>query len=789
MISVTTLLQALTRAEVNEVCLTSGQRPSARLGERAEELGEEALSGDDLLQILFATGGSRYIDSLGPSPSQWRTRVEGVGAVMVSAAMTGDVIEARFSLRDALTVPAPAPSPVRVGLRPNRTRASDPAAKRTKTGRSVRPPAHDPRATSPQGRRPIEEPVTEPALDDEGDRRSSMPTPPRGFRVPREAMRSVLELDLEIPPVPGDGLTEPFHDGDAIRDLRVKPRAPAETDPGPRAPAEPSRAPAALTKTAPALRVAPQPPPKAAPPPPPKAAPPPPPKAAPPPLPQRSVTPPVPPKAQPPPLPPRSATPPPRPAAAPLANLAALPPPAPPPAPMVVTLPGDEIPTSLPEAPGPSADRRSRAPGHDGGSAPRPPGRTTQPFARESHTPVLRFLLRTAREYDASDLHLVAGRPAMVRVVGQILPLGDAPLDPGLVEDMWLSRVPRRLDEIFERDGSCDFSIEEPELGRFRVNVSRYRGGVKASLRLVPLQVPTLETLGLPVAIAGATRHHQGLIVLTGPMGHGKTTTLAAVVDILNTETTRHVITVEDPLEYIHPRKRALMSQREVGTHTRSFATALKAALREDPDAIVVGELRDTETVRIALEASETGHLVLGTMSTPSAAKAIDRLIDLFPPGEQQQVRMTLAGGLRLIVSQRLLPDAEGKAMVAAAEVLPGVVQLWNMIRDNRTYQIPSFQQRGRELGVIRLDDSLRELVRSGKTTAAAAVAVAEAPDELEQSLGLRRPTPPPMAAVPQPSPGTPGSVWAAAPARPDIKSPEPPAPRGIFDRVFKKGG
>ncbi len=423
-------------------------------------------------------------------------------------------------------------------------------------------------------------------------------------------------------------------------------------------------------------------------------------------------------------------------------------------------------------------------------------GRNTKPFAREAHTQLFRSLLGAAREMGASDLHLIAGRPALIRVAGQVLPRGE-PLDPRVVEDMILFRVPRRLDEAFAREGSCDFAVDEPELGRFRVNASRQRTGVKASLRLVTWHVPTLAQLGLPEAIAAATRHHQGLIVLTGPTGHGKTTTLAALVDILNTESTRHVITVEDPIEHVHPRKRALLSQREVGTHTRSFQSALKAALREDPDVIVVGELRDTETVRIALTASETGHLVLGTMSTPSAARAIDRLIDLFPPGDQPQVRMTLAGSLRLIVGQRLVPDVEGKAMVAAAEVLPGMVQLWNLIRENRTYQIPSLQQRGKELGVIRLDDSLRDLVRAGRTTGQKAVAVAEAPDELEQSLGMRRSS---FSAMPRQQAPEGGAAAArqaqpqyiATPSSPAFAAPKPPpepAPsKGLFD-FFKKGG
>ncbi len=365
-----------------------------------------------------------------------------------------------------------------------------------------------------------------------------------------------------------------------------------------------------------------------------------------------------------------------------------------------------------------------------------------KPMARPRAVPgpgsTLDELLQAAREAGASDLHVVAGRPALFRLGGELQPRGE-PLPPEAVATTLLAVVPERLREILAADGSCDFALDRPPHGRFRANVSRQRTGYKGCFRCIPSEVPTLASLGLPPEIEKATQRHQGLVLVTGPTGHGKTTTLAAIVDIINRESTHHIITVEDPIEYRHGRKKAVISQREVGAHTRSFASALKASLREDPDVIVVGELRDTETVRMALAASETGHLVVGTMNTPSVAKTIDRVVDLFPPGDQAQVRMTLAGGLHLIVGQRLLPTADGTGMVAAAELLPGSVALWNLIRDAKTYQIPSLQQRGKGFGIVRLDESLADLVRAGRITREVAIAAAEHPDDLEATLMPQR--------------------------------------------------
>ncbi|GMU07078.1 type IV pilus twitching motility protein PilT [Corallococcus caeni] len=391
-------------------------------------------------------------------------------------------------------------------------------------------------------------------------------------------------------------------------------------------------------------------------------------------------------------------------------------------------------------APAHAGAAHTGASAHTGAATSNPPARII-PISRTTSAPGrdLAVLLEQARSMLASDLHLVAGRPPLLRIAGELLPQ-DTPLSPETVERLLLPIIPERLRPVLEKDGSVDFALDSEDTGRFRVNVGRQRTGLKGTFRLIAREIPTLESLGLPADIAKATHHHQGLIVLTGPSGHGKTSTLAALVDIINRETTHHVLTVEDPVEYVHPRKRALISQREVGTSTRTFASALKGSLREDPDVIVVGELRDTETVRMALAASETGHLLISTMNTPSAAKTIDRLIDLFPPGDQQQVRLSLSSGLRLIVSQRLMPSADGKSMVAAAEVLTGSVALGNLIRDNKTFQIPSLQQRGKSLGIIRFEDSLADLARSGKATLETVKGFAENPDEIEAMVTGRRP-------------------------------------------------
>jgi len=359
--------------------------------------------------------------------------------------------------------------------------------------------------------------------------------------------------------------------------------------------------------------------------------------------------------------------------------------------------------------------------------------------------PALAALVAEARRRGATDLHIAANRPVLIRVLGELIALDAAPRSAADVEALVVPLLgPTRRGQLAER-GYVDLAVDVPGGGRLRTNVSRQQGGLKGAFRLAVAAPPSLTELGLPAAVAKVTEHHQGLVVIAGPSGHGKTTTLAALIDLLNRADPIHILTIEDPVEIVHPRHAAVVSQREVGRHTMSFAAALKASLREDPDVIVIGELRDRETVEIALTAAETGHLVLSTMSTPSAAKTIDRLIDMFPPDDQSQVRASLGAALKAIVAQRLLPDAQGTGMVAAVEVLVGVLALANLIRDNKLFQLPNLMQRGRAFGMLRLDDSLLEHVRAGRLTEEVAVRHADNKKELVAAL---HPAPPPAEPV-----------------------------------------
>ena len=346
----------------------------------------------------------------------------------------------------------------------------------------------------------------------------------------------------------------------------------------------------------------------------------------------------------------------------------------------------------------------------------RPPARAADRREKPGPAPLsdeLRRILADAVKTNASDVHLVAAQPLRVRRVGRLEPSGSL-LDADHVADLIKPLLELRQHEQVASRGYTDLSVDIPEVGRFRLNVSRQRTGLKACFRVVQATPLDCEAVRLPQEVEELTMHHQGLVIVSGPNGHGKTTSMAAILDLFNRTRPVHIITVEDPVEILHPIKQAIVTQREVGTHTKTFPTALAAALREDPDVIGIGELRDRETVEMALQASETGHLVIATMSTPSAAKTIDRMIDMFPPDDQPQVRASLAGALKLIFSQRLLRNAKGDGRVAAFEMITGNIPLWTLIRDKKLYQLPSLMQRGRNYGMLKLDESLAELVKDG---------------------------------------------------------------------------
>jgi len=321
-------------------------------------------------------------------------------------------------------------------------------------------------------------------------------------------------------------------------------------------------------------------------------------------------------------------------------------------------------------------------------------------------------LLRVGAERGASDVHVHAGTPLRFRLHGRFETASEAPIAPADAERMLRSALdPAQAERLAER-GELDFAWTVPGLGRFRVNVYRQLRGLDGVFRRVPARVPTLEELGLPTALARYTNYHQGLVLVTGPAGCGKSSTLAALVDLINEERREHVLTVEDPIEILHPPKRCVVNQRTVGPHTGSFARALRAALREDPDVIVIGELRDLETISLALTAAETGHLVLATLHTSGAIRTLNRIVGVFPADQQDQVRSMVSESLRAVISQRLVPTADGQRRVPALELLVNTKAVGNLIRENKAFQLNSILQMGAAQGMCLMDDSLARLVR-----------------------------------------------------------------------------
>ncbi len=280
--------------------------------------------------------------------------------------------------------------------------------------------------------------------------------------------------------------------------------------------------------------------------------------------------------------------------------------------------------------------------------------------------------------------------------------------------------------EILNHKKQLDFSYEIEGLGRFRGSAMLHNNGVSGIFRVIPPAIPTFAQLGLPDVVCSILENHQGIILVTGATGHGKTTTLTAMVDYINARRSHHILTVEDPIEFIHPYKKGVVNQRELGSSTLSYQNALRGALRQDPDVIVIGELRDLDTISLAISASETGHLVIGTLSTSNAAKTVDRIIDSYPSGEQNQIRAMLSESLKAVITQRLIPGADGKSMELALEILLGNLSVANLIRDHKTYQLYSTMQMGKKQGMRLMDESIVELYEAGKITLDAAIANVE---------------------------------------------------------------
>ncbi len=344
-------------------------------------------------------------------------------------------------------------------------------------------------------------------------------------------------------------------------------------------------------------------------------------------------------------------------------------------------------------------------------------------------------LLQEVIDKDASDLHLQVGLQPMLRVDGSLVASHDAPpLDEEMVENLIYSIVDDEQKQILTKDKELDFSFAFGDLGRFRVNAFHERGNLAAALRLIPNEIRTLEQLGLPKAMSKFTEFPRGLVLVTGPTGSGKSTTLAAMIDKINTERATHIITIEDPVEYAHKSKKSVLVQREVHYDTYSFAAALRSSLRQDPDVVLVGEMRDLETIASAITIAETGHLVFATLHTNSAAQSIDRMIDVFPPHQQQQIRVQLASILQGICAQRLVP-AVGGGRVVASEVLVANSAVRNIIREGKTHQLDSVIQTGGDLGMQSMDKTLVEFVRGGKITLEEAKNVAVDLQEFERLM------------------------------------------------------
>lgn len=326
-------------------------------------------------------------------------------------------------------------------------------------------------------------------------------------------------------------------------------------------------------------------------------------------------------------------------------------------------------------------------------------------------------LVNLATLRNSSDIHITVGLPPVLRINGQLIILDEDILKPEDTKALTYELLNENLIKILEEKGEVDSSFSSPGVGRYRINAYKQRGSYGMALRVIPLKIPTIEDLGLPSIIKDLVSLPRGLILVTGPTGSGKSTTLAAMINLINEERRCHILTLEDPIEYLHKHNKSIVNQREIGTDSLSFENSLRAALRQDPDVILVGEMRDLETISIALTAAETGHLVLSTLHTIGSAKTIDRVIDVFPPHQQQQVRVQFASVIQAIVSQQLLPKADGSGRIAAFETMIGTTAIRNLIREEKIHQIDTVIQTGAKFQMQTMDSSLLELYKRGLIT------------------------------------------------------------------------
>lgn len=832
------MLRNLGRTEVLEFGLVSNRLPSVNVGGKFEPVDNKAPTTDMVLQMLVQMGGSRYVESLSAKPTQWTTRLDGVGVIAIAAIMRDDIVQARFTVarREAAGQAAPAAAPARPSVAAQPTAASALAHAPTQAMPAVQPsqpqkappqiqkvqPAAAKTATQPVRVQPSQAPpaaapapAPAPAPARTPSSQSVIPSEPRRVlpsestetgviaRAPASAgplpARSAPAADGGALPAASEPLPWDDDDDDEPTVQTFSPGGPTPELPADGVPsdAEPRPKPARTQADATASLA-----PKAPAPAPPAE------ERSPDSVTRNNVTSPAAASVRSPGGPRRIPTPTSpdaldaarRPSPAGVAKDAAAAPDAaaekaaqeaaaraaaekaaqeaaaraaaeaqarpasPPSQPMhsITASMASSIAVTQEDPPveGPVTPAKSEAEVHDPtldvrapelrGQIEVLPADTEEPSRVEravilsvppppaEELSIIEPYLAMALANGASDILLVPGRSPLLRVASDLLPKGPA-IAPAQMAQLVSAVVPSRLVARLERDGHCNFSIAHAVHGRFRAHVSRQRSGVKITLRAVPREVPTLSSLGLPDTLAHVARMHSGLVLVTGPAGHGKSCTVAALVDLLNGGTHGHIVTIEDPMEHVHSRKRALVSQREVGIHTKSVATGLAAALREDPSVIVVGELTSAEVIRAALAAAESGYLVLATLAATGVARAIDRIIDTFPAGEQSHVRSVLAGVLRLSMGQRLVPSSDRTRLHVAVELLPASVALYSLVRDGKTAQIPGLMQRGKALGIVRLDESLAELARTSKVTLDTAKQYAEVPAELEASVRGKR--------------------------------------------------